>query len=792
MKFKKMNLITENMKLYQNLYFKNKKLYNLKMRNKDSFNHDINAQKSKKFLYVKSNKITKNNSPNYSENSSINSEDINYKCSPSLKDRILSPGDDDICIPKKGNIKKDIFQEDDICFYEIKNINFQYQNNNKKLLLLDLDETLVHSSFQPLGRDKNNQIIQPDIFLKILFEKKYYNLYVLTRPYINQFLKDMSKLFIIYIFTASIQEYANPLLNEIDKNNIISHRLYRDSCTLTTDGKYVKNLNILNYNLKDLILLDNNPISYSFNKNNGIPIKSWHNDKNDKELIKIGNFLNFLSTVDDVRYYIPRVVEKDEINYYKLNIMISQRINSKFKEDIKYSQIDKKKRNKYFNFNSSVDSTTPRKKINFNNDKYVYAYTKTESNTNNNKSPINFREPKSNNRIPKNKNEYLNLNKNKHLNQNNNIKININSINFNLDKKMQKLKKSKTDNKNEENKDININKSFNKVSINNVIKNKNFFHKHRLSANNLILNNALNRTNLAGNKDIRNNYSNINNSSNNENNISNYYSYHSCKKKKKNNSIYGYNLKKKNFKGKNIRNILEDNDYYDLNLNKEKNIDLIINNNNQEKTNIKNSNNVSNNSYYNKTAKPSTSKYRNNLKLKAYNFDNLNGNINIKRNENFKVCKTFCDKKENDILIGNNKNIENGKNEDSIFTLFKQKFLEVKEPVKIKILRKENKPDMINCNNNKLKKENRINSKDYIGKKSNYYHNKKNGLVKERSCTEFMSNFDFYNNYINEKEKNNYISNIASNFSNKVFHNQNINAENINYNNISNYTNLFN
>ena len=786
-----MNLITENMKLYQNLYFNNKKLHNLKMRNKDCFNHDINTHKSKKFLYAKSNKITKNNWPNNSENSSINSEDINYKGSQSLKDRILSPGDDEICIPKKGNTKKDSFQEDDICFYDIKNINF-HQNNNKKILLLDLDETLVHSSFQPLGKDKNNQIIQPDIFLKILFEKKYYNLYVLTRPYINQFLKDMSKLFIIYIFTASIQEYANPLLNEIDKNNIISYRLYRDSCTLTNDGKYVKNLNILNYNLKDLILLDNNPISYSFNKNNGVPIKSWHNDKNDKELIKIGNFLNFLSTVDDVRYYIPRVVEKDEISYYKVNIMISQRINSKFKEDIKYFQIDKKTRNNYCNFNSSVNSTTPHKKINFNNDKYAFtnAYTKTEANTNNNKSPINFREPKSNNRLAKNNNEYLNLNE--HLNQNNNIKININSINFNLDKKIKKLKKSRTDNKNEENKDININKSFNEVSTKKLIKNKNFFHKHRLSANNLILNNALNRTNIAGNKDIRNNYSNINISSNNENNISNYYGYHSCKKKKKINSIYGYNLKKKNFKGKNIKNILEDNDYYDLNLNKDKNIDLIINNNNQEKTNIKNSNNGFNSSYYNKTAKSSTSKYKNNLKITSYNFNNLNENINIKRNQNFKVCKTYCDNKENDMLIGNNKNRENGKNKDSIFTLFKQKLLAVKEPVKIKILRKENKPDMINSNNKKLKIEKIINSKDYIGKKSNYYHHNKNGLVKERSCTEFMSNFDFYNNYLNEKEKNNYISNINSNFSNKVFHNQNKNAENINYNNINNYTKIFN
>ena len=60
----------------------------------------------------------------------------------------------------------------------------------------------------------------------------------------------MSKLFIIYIFTASIKEYATPLLNEIDKNNIIEKRLFRDSCTLTNGGKYVKNLNILNYKIK--------------------------------------------------------------------------------------------------------------------------------------------------------------------------------------------------------------------------------------------------------------------------------------------------------------------------------------------------------------------------------------------------------------------------------------------------------------------------------------------------------------------------------------------------------------
>ena len=108
------------------------------------------------------------------------------------------------------------------------------------------------------------------------------------------------------------------------------------------------------------------------------------------------------------------------------------------------------------------------------------------------------------------------------------------------------------------------------------------------------------------------------------------------------------------------------------------------------------------------------------------------------------------------------------------------------------MLKKENKLDIINSKNKKAKIENSINIKDCTGKKSNYYINRKNGLVKERSCTEFMSNFDFYNNYINGNENTNYISNINSNFSNEVFCNQNKNAENINYNNNRNYTKIFN
>ena len=51
-----------------------------------------------------------------------------------------------------------------------------------------------------------------------------------TRPYVNRFLKDISKNWEVVIFTAGTKEYADIILNELDKENYITRRLYRDSC----------------------------------------------------------------------------------------------------------------------------------------------------------------------------------------------------------------------------------------------------------------------------------------------------------------------------------------------------------------------------------------------------------------------------------------------------------------------------------------------------------------------------------------------------------------------------------
>ena len=178
--------------------------------------------------------------------------------------------------------------------------------SNKKTLILDLDETLVHSSFIPFQKN--------DIVLNVDFDGILYKIYVLVRPGAELFIKNMSKYYELVIFTASLSNYASPLLDILDKEENIKYRLYRENCTFM-NGVYIKDLKRLNRNLKDLVIVDNSPLAYAFNIENGLPIKTWYEDKNDIELFKISGILEFLAKTGDVRNYIRKFVKQNEIAY---------------------------------------------------------------------------------------------------------------------------------------------------------------------------------------------------------------------------------------------------------------------------------------------------------------------------------------------------------------------------------------------------------------------------------------------------------------------------------------------
>ena len=200
------------------------------------------------------------------------------------------------------------------------------RKSDKKTLILDLDETLIHSSYKPFN-------IKNDIIIKMkspkAFDDKHYIVHVLKRPYVDIFLSIVCDIFEVVIFTASMQEYANPILDEIDAEKKIKYRLYRDHCIKIDKDKYIKNLNLLGRDLKNVIIIDNNPTSYILNVSNGLPISSWESCQSDNELIKLIPLLQFLSknSVVDVRPIIQRIVKNNEINYNIVNKIINYKNN---------------------------------------------------------------------------------------------------------------------------------------------------------------------------------------------------------------------------------------------------------------------------------------------------------------------------------------------------------------------------------------------------------------------------------------------------------------------------------
>ncbi|EFJ08670.1 hypothetical protein SELMODRAFT_131302 [Selaginella moellendorffii] len=162
---------------------------------------------------------------------------------------------------------------------------------DKVTLVLDLDETLVHSSFVPIPRY--------DFTIRVDIDNKLQTVYVVKRPGVEQFLSAMADKFEVVLFTASLQKYADPLVDRLDYYSAIRHRLYRESCRLYGGG-LVKDLSILGRDLHKVIIVDNSPHSYALQPQNAVPITSFIDNPRDRELLELIPYLSVLSEFDNV------------------------------------------------------------------------------------------------------------------------------------------------------------------------------------------------------------------------------------------------------------------------------------------------------------------------------------------------------------------------------------------------------------------------------------------------------------------------------------------------------------
>ena len=446
---------------------------------------------------------------------------------------------------------------------EINSYLLPKQSSDKKTLVLDLDETLVHSQFQPFD-------VPSDIILKIELENEFHDIHVMVRPGVSEFLKNMGKIYEIVIFTASVSKYADPLLDIIDKEKNCKFRLFREHCT-PMNTCYVKELKKLGRELKNIIIVDNSPMSYALNPENGIPINTWFDDKTDRELYNISSILEFLSFVPDVRNYINQFIINDEISYTNV-INVFDKYNQMLTNEKIGSSVNNEN-NENANINNTEINDLNNNKIK--NGKKVF-------NKNNSKTKFKNKDnPNINNKFKKN----LTLNniKQKEKNEENNKKT----------KQVIKSNKSKSKpfnpkniisniDKGENNENINPN-IINQTTKNKTIKNINFNPStiiasvpmisvtHTLN-NNIIPNTAKNNVNIKTNNNIlkhrkcdsysglrfpkkiyeKNSLLNINNNNNNKTTNTHFlYSYNKILSNNSNNSKTKKTLKNINSKSNN-------------------------------------------------------------------------------------------------------------------------------------------------------------------------------------------------------------------------------------------------
>lgn len=162
----------------------------------------------------------------------------------------------------------------------------------KYTLVLDLDNTLIRS----LGSD------------------------IIVRPFAEEFIKELSKYYEIVIFTGSEQKTAESAIKKIDKDMLISYLLDRRYLSNQFSCQ-IKDLSKIGRDLRKTIIVDDNECFVMRQKENGIIIKFFGGELNDKELFILCKELIELAkeNKEDIRFDIQKINSKFQKRYEKMH-----------------------------------------------------------------------------------------------------------------------------------------------------------------------------------------------------------------------------------------------------------------------------------------------------------------------------------------------------------------------------------------------------------------------------------------------------------------------------------------
>ncbi|XP_077468450.1 mitochondrial import inner membrane translocase subunit TIM50 [Stigmatopora argus] len=139
------------------------------------------------------------------------------------------------------------------------------------------------------------------------------------RPGIDYLFQQLAPLYEIIIFTAETGMTAYPLIDGIDPQGFVLYRLFRDA-TRYMEGHHVKDVSCLNRDGSKVIVVDCKREAFSLQPFNGMALKKWDGNSDDRTLYDLAHFLKTiaLSGVDDVRSVLENyATEDDPIDAFK-------------------------------------------------------------------------------------------------------------------------------------------------------------------------------------------------------------------------------------------------------------------------------------------------------------------------------------------------------------------------------------------------------------------------------------------------------------------------------------------
>lgn len=165
---------------------------------------------------------------------------------------------------------------------------------NRPLLILDLDETLIHGSVKPL-------VVQHDF--------KCGSFFIHKRPFVNDFIVTCATHFDLAVWTNATSDYARCIVDVLFEDIPLKFIWSRKRCIRrfdfeTRDHYWVKDLRKVKqqgFSLDRILMVDDTPRALERNYGNLIRVRKFFADPGDEELRHLTRYVCGLTDEADFR-----------------------------------------------------------------------------------------------------------------------------------------------------------------------------------------------------------------------------------------------------------------------------------------------------------------------------------------------------------------------------------------------------------------------------------------------------------------------------------------------------------